>query len=93
MATRQAVPGSFPTAPESKAEAKVVRAADSPNCTGTCGGLATVGDDVIFDPKPAADYPCAECNPRGRLSGMPLPHLIYGPDRIKTPLFRTGDRG
>jgi len=55
--------------------------------------LATVVDDVIVDLKPAADYPCEEYNPRGCLRGMSMTHMIYGPDRIKTPLIRTGERG
>jgi len=52
-----------------------------------------VVDDVIVDLKPAADYPCQEYNPRGCLRGMSMTHLIYGPDRIKTPLIREGARG
>lgn len=93
MATTKPVPGRFP-APESEPKNKrVVRTTDSPNCTGACGWLATVVDDVIVDLKPAADYPCAEYNPRGCLRGMSMTHLIYGPDRIKTPLIRTGQRG
>ncbi|MCO5297466.1 MAG: molybdopterin-dependent oxidoreductase [Fimbriimonadaceae bacterium] len=92
MATRHAVPGrNQGTAP--KGEARVVRTTDSPNCTGACGWLATVVDDTIVDLKPAADYPCAEYNPRGCLRGMSMTHLIYGPDRVKTPLIRTGERG
>jgi anaerobic selenocysteine-containing dehydrogenase len=50
-------------------------------------------DDVIVDLKPAADYPCQEYNPRGCLRGMSMTHLIYGPDRIKRPMVRTGARG
>jgi len=52
-----------------------------------------VVDDVIVDLKPAADYPCEEYNPRGCLRGMSMTHMIYGPDRIKTPLIRVGARG
>lgn len=70
-----------------------MRTTDSPNCTGACGWFATVVDDVIVDLKPAADYPCAEYNPRGCLRGMAMTHLIYGPDRVKKPLIRTGERG
>lgn len=92
MATRHAVPGRerMPTAP---GEARIVRTTDSPNCTGACGWLATVVDDVIIDLKPAADYPCDAYNPRGCLRGMAMTHLIYGADRIKTPLIREGERG
>jgi anaerobic selenocysteine-containing dehydrogenase len=92
MATRYAVPGRHPSPPPI-GEARVVRTTDSPNCTGACGWLATVVDDTIVDLKPAADYPCAEYNPRGCLRGMSMTHMIYGPDRIKTPLIRQGARG
>lgn len=92
MATRHAVPGRF-SQPKPKGEARVVRTTDSPNCTGACGWLATVVDDVIVDLKPAADYPCDEYNPRGCLRGMSMTHLIYGPDRIKQPRIRVGERG
>lgn len=92
MATRHAVPGRQPK-PAPTSPARVVRTTDSPNCTGACGWLATVVDDVIVDLKPAADYPCEDYNPRGCLRGMSMTHLIYGPDRIHTPLIRTGERG
>lgn len=92
MATRHKVPGRAPTvAPNEKA--RVVRTTDSPNCTGACGWLATVVDDVIVDLKPAADYPCQEYNPRGCLRGMSMTHIIYGPDRVHKPLIRAGERG
>lgn len=93
MATRHAVPGRSKTTAPHEPNAKVVRTTDSPNCTGACGWLATVVDDTIVDLKPAADYPCQEYNPRGCLRGMSMTHLIYGPDRIKQPLIRTGERG
>lgn len=92
MATRYAVPGKH-ASPLPPDEVKVVRTTDSPNCTGACGWNATVVNDVIVDLKPAADYPCAEYNPRGCLRGMSMTHMIYGPDRIQTPLIRQGARG
>lgn len=92
MATRQAVPGRFKKEKPNE-NVRVVRTTDSPNCTGACGWLATVVDDVIVDLKPAADYPCEDYNPRGCLRGMSMTHLIYGPDRVKTPLIRLGERG
>ncbi|MCE9557611.1 MAG: molybdopterin-dependent oxidoreductase [Armatimonadetes bacterium] len=92
MATRHSVPGRFKKAKPLE-NVRVVRTTDSPNCTGACGWLATVVDDVIVDLKPAADYPCQEYNPRGCLRGMSMTHLIYGPDRVKTPLIREGARG
>lgn len=93
MATRHAVPGRFPEPLPENGAIRIVRTTDSPNCTGACGWNATVIDDVIVDLKPAADYPCEEYNPRGCLRGMSMTHMIYGPDRIKTPLIRTGERG
>ncbi|MCH7903331.1 MAG: molybdopterin-dependent oxidoreductase [Armatimonadetes bacterium] len=93
MATRHPVPGRAKTEAPKEGNVRVVRTTDSPNCTGACGWLATVVDDVIVDLKPAADYPDEEYNPRGCLRGMSMTHLIYGPDRIKTPLIRTGERG
>ena len=91
MATRYAVPGRSPS-PPLQGEAKIIRTTDSPNCTGACGWNATVVNDVIVDLKPAADYPCAEHNPRGCLRGMSMTHLIYGPDRIQRPRIRSGSR-
>ena len=92
MATRHAVPGRI-SKPAPQENVRVVRTTDSPNCTGACGWLATVVNDVIVDLKPAADYPCEDYNPRGCLRGMSMTHIIYGPDRIRTPLIRQGERG
>ncbi|MBX7131082.1 MAG: molybdopterin-dependent oxidoreductase [Fimbriimonadaceae bacterium] len=92
MATRFSVPGRNGST-RAPGETRVVRTTDSPNCTGACGWLATVVDDVIVDLKPAADYPCEEYNPRGCLRGMSMTHMIYGPDRVKKPLIRVGERG
>jgi anaerobic selenocysteine-containing dehydrogenase len=41
----------------------------------------------------AADYPEPEYNPRGCLKGLSMVNLIYGPDRLKKPLIRTGKPG
>jgi anaerobic selenocysteine-containing dehydrogenase len=41
----------------------------------------------------AADYPEKEYNPRGCLRGQSMLNLIYGPDRLKQPLIRVGQRG
>lgn len=92
MATRHSVPGRGATVAPSE-RTRVVRTTDSPNCTGACGWLATVVDNVIVDLKPAADYPCEDYNPRGCLRGMSMTHIIYGPDRIHCPKIRTGERG
>lgn len=92
MATRFSVPGRQGSS-KAAGDTKVIRTTDSPNCTGACGWLATVENDVIIDLKPAADYPCEEYNPRGCLRGMSMTHMIYGPDRVKKPLIRAGERG
>lgn len=93
MTTFKKVPGRFRDDSEPYPGAGVIRTTDSPNCTGACGWLATVVDGKIIDVKQAADYDNPEYNPRGCLRGAMMPNLIYNPDRIKTPLMRTGRRG
>ncbi|MCP4132349.1 MAG: molybdopterin-dependent oxidoreductase [bacterium] len=70
-----------------------VRSTCSPNCTGACGYNAQVSDGRIVTLIQAADYPDEEYNPRGCLKGLSMQNLIYGPDRLKKPLIRTGERG
>jgi anaerobic selenocysteine-containing dehydrogenase len=72
---------------------KVVRTTCSPNCTGSCGQLGFVRDGVLVKVQQAADYPDAAYNPRGCMKGLSYLNQVYGPDRIQTPLIRTGDRG
>ena len=72
---------------------RVVRTTCSPNCTGSCGQLAFVRDDVIVKIQQAADYPDLAYNPRGCMKGLSYLNQIYGADRIMTPLVRTGERG
>lgn len=72
---------------------RVVRSTCSPNCTGACGFKAQVKDGRIATLIQAADYPEAQYNPRGCLKGLSMMNLIYGKDRIKYPLIRTGPRG
>ncbi len=72
---------------------RVVRTTCSPNCTGSCGQLAFVRDDVIVKIQQAADYPDGVYNPRGCMKGLSYQNQIYGADRIMTPLVRTGERG
>ena len=72
---------------------RVVRTTCSPNCTGSCGQLAFVRDGKVVKVQQAADYPDTAYNPRGCMKGIPYQHLIHGPDRIMTPLIRTGERG
>jgi len=80
------VPGSLPVD-------KVVRTTCSPNCTGSCGQLAFVRDGVVVKVQQAADYPDGAYNPRGCMKGLSYLNQIYGADRIRTPLIRTGERG
>jgi nitrate reductase / nitrite oxidoreductase, alpha subunit len=70
-----------------------VRSTCSPNDTGACGYLAQVVDGRIATLIQAADYPEKEYNPRGCLRGLSMVNLIYGKDRLKYPLIRTGERG
>lgn len=70
-----------------------VRSTCSPNCTGACGYDALVVDGRIATLIQAADYPEPEYNPRGCLRGLSMMTLVYGADRLKHPLIRTGERG
>lgn len=70
-----------------------VRSTCSPNCTGACGFNAQVVDGRIATLIQAADYPEEQYNPRGCLKGLSMMNLIYGKDRLKYPLIRTGARG
>ncbi|HVJ48818.1 molybdopterin-dependent oxidoreductase [Desulfitobacterium sp.] len=72
---------------------KTVRTTCSPNCTGACGMNAVVENDQIKSIIQAADYPDPEYNPRGCLKGLSMMNLIYGPDRLKTPLIQKGKAG
>jgi anaerobic selenocysteine-containing dehydrogenase len=72
---------------------RVVRTTCSPNCTGSCGQLAFVRDGIVVKVQQAADYPDVAYNPRGCMKGLSYVNQIYGPDRIMTPLIRTGERG
>ena len=72
---------------------KVVRTTCSPNCTGSCGQLAFVRDGKIVKIQQAADYPDKVYSPRGCMKGLSFHLQIYGPDRVQTPLIRTGERG
>jgi anaerobic selenocysteine-containing dehydrogenase len=72
---------------------KVVRTTCSPNCTGSCGQLAFVRDGIIVKIQQAADYPDPVYRPRGCMKGLSYVNQVYGKDRIRTPLIRTGERG
>jgi nitrate reductase alpha subunit len=80
-------------ASEARLADRYVRSTCSPNCTGACGFLARVTDGRIATLIQAADYPEEEYNPRGCLKGMSMMNLVYGKDRLKYPLIRTGARG
>ena len=71
----------------------VVRTTCSPNCTGSCGQLAFVREGKIVKIQQAADYPDKAYSPRGCMKGLSYHTLVHGPDRIMTPLIRTGARG
>jgi anaerobic selenocysteine-containing dehydrogenase len=72
---------------------RVVRTTCSPNCTGGCGQLAFVRDGRVVKVQQAADYPDQVYNPRGCMKGISYQLHLYGQDRIRTPLMRTGERG
>jgi anaerobic selenocysteine-containing dehydrogenase len=72
---------------------RVVRTTCSPNCTGSCGQLAFVRDEKIVKIQQAADYPDDVYNPRGCMKGLSYHLQVYNPDRVMTPLIRTGERG
>lgn len=76
-----------------KLKMKYVRTTCSPNCTGACGMKAGVFNGKIRTIIQAADYPEKEYNPRGCLKGLSMTNLVYGPDRIKTPLISNGTPG
>jgi anaerobic selenocysteine-containing dehydrogenase len=71
----------------------ITRTTCSPNCTGACGFNVHVKDGRITTLIQAADYPEDSYNPRGCLRGLSMMNLVYGKDRIKYPLIRTGPRG
>ena len=79
--------------PKSLPVDRVVRTTCSPNCTGSCGQLAFVRDGVLVKIQQAADYPDRAYAPRGCMKGLSYLTQVYGPDRIRTPLIRTGERG
>ena len=71
----------------------VTRSTCSPNCTGACGFNVHVSDGRITTLIQSADYPENGYNPRGCLRGLSMMNLVYGKDRVKYPLIRTGERG
>ena len=71
----------------------VTRSTCSPNCTGACGFDIHVSDGRITTIIQSADYPEKSYNPRGCLRGLSMMNPVYGKDRVKYPLIRTGPRG
>ncbi|NMA68257.1 MAG: molybdopterin-dependent oxidoreductase [Desulfitobacterium sp.] len=78
---------------EQPPELKKVRTTCSPNCTGACGVEAIVENDELKAIIQAADYEDEVYNPRGCLKGLSMMNLVYGPDRLKTPLIQKGQPG
>ena len=72
---------------------QLIHSTCSPNCTGACRFKARVTQGRISTLIQAADYPEDSYNPRGCLRGLSMMDLIYGKDRLKYPLIRTGPRG
>jgi len=71
----------------------ITRTTCSPNCTGACGFNIHVSGGRINTIIQASDYPEEGYNPRGCLRGLSMMNLVYGKDRVKYPLIRTGQRG
>ncbi|MDP8244373.1 MAG: molybdopterin-dependent oxidoreductase [Candidatus Hinthialibacter antarcticus] len=77
---------------------RVVRSTHSANCTGSCSWKVYVKDGVMLREEQAADYPrisedLPDYNPRGCQKGACFVEYVYGAQRLKYPLIRTGERG
>ncbi len=77
---------------------KVVRSTHSANCTGSCSWKVFVRNGVMVREEQAADYPrinneLPDYNPRGCQKGGCFVEYVYGPQRLRYPLIRTGARG
>ena len=77
---------------------KVVRSTHSANCTGSCSWNVYVRDGVMIREEQAADYPrisadLPDYNPRGCQKGACFTEYVYGPQRLRSPLIRAGERG
>lgn len=58
-------------------------------CPGGCGVIATVKDGRLIKVEPDKNLPYGNLCVRGRAA----PDVVYSPDRLKTPLIRTGKKG
>ena len=68
------------------------------NCTGSCTWKVYVKNNIAFKEEQYADYPAINSvlptyNPRGCQKGANFIEYVYGPQRVKYPLIRTGLRG
>lgn len=72
---------------------KIVRTVDLPNCTGACAWNVVVKDGVAIRADQPNDYPDDQYNPRGCMKGRTYYKRVYGPDRVKFPMKRVGERG
>ena len=68
------------------------------NCTGSCTWKGYVKDGVLFKEEQYADFPAINdqvpsYNPRGCQKGANCKEYVYGPQRLKYPLIRVGERG
>ncbi len=74
------------------------RTTHSVNCTGSCTWKVYVKNNIAFKEEQYADYPeinpdLPTYNPRGCQKGANYKEYVYGPQRVKYPLIRTGARG
>jgi nitrate reductase / nitrite oxidoreductase, alpha subunit len=74
------------------------RTTHSVNCTGSCTWKAYVKNNIVFKEEQFADFPDINSelptyNPRGCQKGANHKEYIYGPQRVKYPLIRVGERG
>ncbi|HEX2967279.1 MAG TPA: molybdopterin-dependent oxidoreductase [Syntrophorhabdaceae bacterium] len=58
-------------------------------CPGGCGIVATVKNGKLIKVEPDKDVPYGNLCIRGRAA----PEIVYSPDRLTTPLIRTGKKG
>ncbi len=77
---------------------RVVRSTHSANCTGSCSWKVYVKDGIMLREEQAADYPrlnadIPDYNPRGCQKGGCFVEYVYGAQRLRYPLIRTGERG
>ncbi len=77
---------------------RVVRSTHSANCTGSCSWKVYVKDGIMLREEQAADYPrisddLPDYNPRGCQKGACFVEYVYGAQRLKYPLIRSGERG